>query len=233
MSEDPSRLDGATSPGDPAAYPGTPGEFAARWNERTEDERAVWLADLVRLSEAADRRPLRPRSFCGVTAAGLGRSVLICIEPPHDRGLAHRDLSGAMFTGPPDRPTGRQYEFRDGHFVDTWNEGIDDSTDPQSMGDQRWPELLLEGVCGCGNPELIVEAMGEYLQRVEQRSAQAPAARPRVDECRIDTPDFLADYLLACMATDLGFTEHGGNIFGSWLADPGKRWLELWHEAAA
>lgn len=124
--------------------------------------------------------------------------------------------------------SGRQYEFRDGHFVDTWNEYINDSTHLPYPNDGGWPEAILEGICGCGSPELIVDAMGEYLQRVEQRSAQRPATRPLIDPCRVDTPDFLADYLIASMADDLGLTEHGGSIFGSWLDDAGKRWLELW-----
>jgi hypothetical protein len=38
------RMDGATDVGNPACYAGNPGEFAARWNARTEDERAAWLA---------------------------------------------------------------------------------------------------------------------------------------------------------------------------------------------
>lgn len=54
-----SNADGATTPGDPAAYASTPGEFAARWNARTEEERARWLVDLIDLSAAADRLPGR------------------------------------------------------------------------------------------------------------------------------------------------------------------------------
>jgi hypothetical protein len=37
-------LSGATEPGDRAAYASNPGEFAARWNARSEDERSAWLS---------------------------------------------------------------------------------------------------------------------------------------------------------------------------------------------
>lgn len=40
-----SDLDGATELGFPNALAGTPGQFAARWNAHTEEERAVWLRD--------------------------------------------------------------------------------------------------------------------------------------------------------------------------------------------
>lgn len=48
-----SALEGATNAGDPAAYPATPGEFAARWNAWTEERRARVLAALVDASEAS------------------------------------------------------------------------------------------------------------------------------------------------------------------------------------
>lgn len=48
-----SDLEGATSPGDPAAYPSTPGEFAARWNAMPEDVRATFVRGLAAESEKA------------------------------------------------------------------------------------------------------------------------------------------------------------------------------------
>lgn len=117
----------------------------------------------------------------------------------------------------------RQYEFRDGHFVDTWNDGYDDTCDPADHGEESWPEMLLETICGCGDPGLVVATMAAYLQRVETGSDA---------QVRFATPDYVADYLIACMADDHHFTEHGGAIGGSWLTDAGKRWLELWRVGA-
>jgi hypothetical protein len=51
MLERASVLDGATLTGDPAAQPSTPGEFAARWNERTEEERAGIVTALTGAAE--------------------------------------------------------------------------------------------------------------------------------------------------------------------------------------
>lgn len=51
-----SDLDGATTPGDYNAYPGSPSEFAARWNSWSEAERGLWL----------DRRVLDAQSLAAV-----------------------------------------------------------------------------------------------------------------------------------------------------------------------
>lgn len=50
-----SDLDGATDPGSPATMPATPGEFAARWNSKTEEQRAAFLQAM---QEASDRAQL-------------------------------------------------------------------------------------------------------------------------------------------------------------------------------
>lgn len=49
------QLDGATDAGHPGAYPRTPGEFAARWNEWSEEHRAEWLRNAIRDTEIARR----------------------------------------------------------------------------------------------------------------------------------------------------------------------------------
>lgn len=123
--------------------------------------------------------------------------------------------------------TTRQYEFKDGHFVDTWNNGYDDTCDPAEHGEESWPEMLIEGTCGCGSPGVIVEAMAEYLIRVE--AGLGIGTPPQIRE---RTPDFLADYLLASMASDMGLTEHGSSIYNVWLEPAGERWLELWRADA-
>lgn len=49
---DSSRLEGATEPGDPATIP-SPGEFAARWNAKTEEQRADFLRAMHEASDKA------------------------------------------------------------------------------------------------------------------------------------------------------------------------------------
>lgn len=50
-----SDLDGATAPPPDAMMPGTPGEFAARWNAASEERRAEWLEAVNRFSADAAR----------------------------------------------------------------------------------------------------------------------------------------------------------------------------------
>lgn len=60
-----SDLEGATTPGEPNAYPSTPGEFAARWNALDEEQRAGWLRAMAAESERAVLCKLRhePRQY--------------------------------------------------------------------------------------------------------------------------------------------------------------------------
>ena len=51
MSE--SNLDGATTRGPINAWPSTPGEFAARWNARTEEEREAMVRAIIDNAETA------------------------------------------------------------------------------------------------------------------------------------------------------------------------------------
>lgn len=118
----------------------------------------------------------------------------------------------------------RQYDFKDGHFHDTWNPGTidtDNHDDVFGVGGS-WPESILE-LCGCGSPEDVVDAMGEYLTRVEYGWAE-----PRILQVRDDEKHRLADLLLAYLADDRGLTEHGSSIYGVWLDPAGVRWLELY-----
>lgn len=120
---------------------------------------------------------------------------------------------------------GRQYELIAGHFTDTWNKDTDDRGDP-GIPDFKWHELILT-TCGCGSPSIAIKAMAEYLGRVE---AFTDLQQTRCDQIREGTSDEVADYLIACMADDLRFTEHGSSIYWCWLDDAGKRWLELYRE---
>lgn len=120
-----------------------------------------------------------------------------------------------------------QYKFVDGHFVDTWNidkypDAIDTNSEwfaDLSMG-SSWAEAWLD-LCGCGNPDVVVDAMLDYLTRVEA-GPQAWGENPQIRD-----DHHLADLLLAYLADNRHLTEHGGGIYGVWLTHEGKRWLEL------
>lgn len=51
---DNTRLDGATTWGTPNTWPADAGEFAARWNARTPDQRLAWMNHMIRDAQAAD-----------------------------------------------------------------------------------------------------------------------------------------------------------------------------------
>lgn len=123
-----------------------------------------------------------------------------------------------------------QYAFRDGHFVDTWNEGVNDESECWNA-DQgvTWPEMVLE-ICACGEPEDVVDAMGEYLARVEESSNFD--FHPFGFMSIRDGEHRLADLLLAYFSADRNLTEHGSSVYGAWLTAAGKRWLELWRATA-
>ncbi len=110
-----------------------------------------------------------------------------------------------------------QYEFRNGHWVDAWNEGYTDEG-PTADG-ECWATAVLP-LCGCGNPDWVTQAMGAYLALVESFGAQRTPVQQIPD-------DDLAAYLLANMADQVGLTEHGTTIYWCWLTPAGKRWLEL------
>jgi hypothetical protein len=73
-----SELDGPTRLGDLSAYPANPGEFAARWNARSADERAAWLG--VLMTATAALVPHRP-----VDGSGPVRQYLESVR--ENRGL--------------------------------------------------------------------------------------------------------------------------------------------------
>lgn len=123
----------------------------------------------------------------------------------------------------------QQYAFKDGHFVDMWNiEKYPDAMDANLAwfdeidGCGSWPEATLE-LCGCGSPEDVVDAMAEYLTRVE-----AGLKDWGVDPQVRDGTNYIGDLLLAYLADSKGLTEHGSSIYGVWLDPAGVRWLELY-----
>lgn len=87
------------------------------------------------------------------------------------------------------------------------------------------------GWCGCGGPEDIDQAMLAYLRTLTHpagfstdRSAIARAVTD--DEPEDGSDGATLRLLLAYMADDLGWSEHGGSVYGAWLTDDGKQALD-------
>ena len=105
------------------------------------------------------------------------------------------------------------------------------------------PSIQTEmGGCGCGSSDVIDAAMLVYLSELQAahdevevwRMAVPVGARMIVPpndwyETRAHKwPYGMSDlecYLIAVIADTLGFTEHGGSIYGSWLTDDGTEAL--------
>lgn len=84
-----------------------------------------------------------------------------------------------------------------------------DGTDDQIIRTEMVSRHL--GWCGCGNPEDIDLAMLAYLD----------SGTPDI----LALPEGLAELMLAYIADDLGWTEHGGSVYGAWLTDDGREAL--------
>lgn len=69
------------------------------------------------------------------------------------------------------------------------------------------------GWCGCGNPEDVDRMMLAYLTARAEEDWPKPRAEGVSDD---------AEMLLAYIADELEWTEHGGSVGGAWLTDDGK-----------
>lgn len=123
---------------------------------------------------------------------------------------------------------GPQFVFHDGQWRDAWNNLTD--TGPQIPGfDDDWEEMILmQHFCGCGSPDAVVKAMRDYMNRVRTYTNLVHQPGPLPDGIERPVPDDdLAALLLAYIADHLGFTDHGGSVYGAWITDAGSRWLDL------
>lgn len=73
--------------------------------------------------------------------------------------------------------------------------------------------------CVCGNPEMVVEHLRQYLMLVKMSHDERVP-----DEYRLNTiDDFYLPYMYT--ADKAGLTEHGGSVCGAWLTAKGKELL--------
>lgn len=80
-----------------------------------------------------------------------------------------------------------------------------DGTDPSLNDELGW--------CACGNPEMVESAMLEYLEAVSERRSPVGMSREML--------------IMAYIADDLGWTEHGGGVYGAWLDSDGIEALQI------
>jgi hypothetical protein len=100
--------------------------------------------------------------------------------------------------------------------------------DPMDLDDINVPAEL--GWCGCGHPDLVDDLMLAFLTGVETRWAVCHAA-PAGHDCGTNEVTFPygMNYdvatLLAYIADEIGWTEHGGAVGGEWLTPDGEETL--------
>lgn len=100
-----------------------------------------------------------------------------------------------------------QYEYRDGVWWDTYND-----QPAEAWGDWTLSALIVNA-CGCVADQ-IAEMIAEYLSSEDDGMVWLDGTVERL--------------LIATMADNEGFTEHGSSMSGCWLTDAGRSWLELY-----
>lgn len=76
--------------------------------------------------------------------------------------------------------------------------------------------------CGCGQPDLMWEAIHKYLENYDLEDWNKRTLNLSNGE----------QYFLAYFLTHIGLIEHGGSVSGSWITESGKEVLEFLRLAA-
>lgn len=77
--------------------------------------------------------------------------------------------------------------------------------------------------CGCGSPEEIDEALVDYLSGLDHESwDDRPSLQEQYDRCGGQRAFLFCAYV----SDALGWTEHGGSIYGAWLEPAGRTALK-------
>lgn len=76
--------------------------------------------------------------------------------------------------------------------------------------------------CGCGSPEVVEDAVLAYLEGVVDLDEEANvdvSLQEREARCGGD----VAYLLLAYLADQQGWTDHGSSVYGAWITDKGRQ----------
>lgn len=77
------------------------------------------------------------------------------------------------------------------------------------------------GICGCGDPDSVLDMLEEYLEKKSDYMSfkdQIAFAEKYHEELML---------FMMYIMDNKGFTDHGSSVYGSWLTDKGKHFLEL------
>lgn len=85
------------------------------------------------------------------------------------------------------------------------------------------------GLCGCGSPEEVHELIVSSLAAFDRDSLGYKCETSGVkliEELVKSKPDVAAEFIAHFLSKE-ELTEHGGSVYGSWLTERGKQFLEI------
>lgn len=90
----------------------------------------------------------------------------------------------------------------------------------------------LLGICGCGNPELVLEGIYNLLILIRDKS-KVTKAEEKYEELIGIGDDRKVNWLylaILYLLDDKGFTDHGTGIYGCWIDKLGKYYLKIFSD---
>lgn len=90
----------------------------------------------------------------------------------------------------------------------------------------------LLGICGCGNPELVLEGIYNLLILIRDKS-RSTKAEEKYEELIGIGDDRKVNWLylaILYLLDDKGFTDHGTGIYGCWIDKLGKYYLKIFSD---
>jgi hypothetical protein len=82
------------------------------------------------------------------------------------------------------------------------------------------------GLCGCGSPEDVHQMLIDCLTAVCDGELSTIIDYKKVVEIIKANPETMAQFVLHFL-DKVNLTEHGGSVYGSWLTERGKQFVEV------
>lgn len=83
----------------------------------------------------------------------------------------------------------------------------------------------LKASCGCGRPCDVHHFLIDSLRQFEGENFPKPGV-DAIKEVILKNPDIAAEFVAHYLSGE-GLMEHGGSVYGSWLTDRGKQFIEI------
>lgn len=83
----------------------------------------------------------------------------------------------------------------------------------------------LKASCGCGNPCGVHGFLIQCLRQFETDAWPKPGVEG-IKKVLLEHPDIAAEFIAHYLSSE-DFTEHGGSVYGSWITDRGKQFIEI------